>query len=194
MHCSKAPSSSSNLIRSSNRGCTYKALGLKCLKSEKQAMRDSDRESDRWANQVQHCEDTGNSVASLMGFNSLHSISMTVLQLFQFFYPRTHTHTCMWRHSQLVLTLSHCLSLLSRMMTSLGCIWYPSSLNDRLRPSNVTFIRYLQRDGIREKESQRGKVSPGSQSLPRAVQKGFSFEKLGISFTQNSSKTEEGWI
>lgn len=67
VHCSKAPSSSSNLIRSSNRGCTYKALGLKCLKSEKQAMRDPDRESDRWANQMQHFEDTGNSVASLMG-------------------------------------------------------------------------------------------------------------------------------
>lgn len=55
-------------------------------------MRDSDRESDRWANQVQHFEDTGKSVASLMGCNSPHSISTTVLQLFQFFYPRTHTH------------------------------------------------------------------------------------------------------
>ena len=50
-----------------------------------------------------------------------------------------------------LLTLSHCLSLLSRMMTSLGCIWYPSSLNDRLRPSNVTFIRYLQRETSRKK-------------------------------------------
>lgn len=48
------------------------------------------------------------------------------------------------------LTRSHCLSLLSRIMTSLGCIWYPSSLNDRLRPSNVTFIRYLQRETRRE--------------------------------------------
>lgn len=49
-------------------------------------------------------------------------------------------------HVSLRLTRSHCLSLLSKIMTSLGCIWYPSSLNDRLRPSNVTFIRYLQRE------------------------------------------------
>lgn len=53
------------------------------------------------------------------------------------------------------LTLSHCLSLLSRMMTSLGCIWYPSSLNDKFRPSNVTFIRYLRSQGTR---GHRGKV------------------------------------
>lgn len=42
-----------------------------------------------------------------------------------------------------ILTLSHCLSLSRRMMTSLGNIWWPSSLNDRFRPSNVTFMRYL---------------------------------------------------
>lgn len=40
-------------------------------------------------------------------------------------------------------TLSHCLSLSRRMMTSLGNIWWPSSLNDRFRPSNVTFMMYL---------------------------------------------------
>lgn len=84
------------LILSDHLTCTYKASGLKCLKSEKQAMRDPDRESDRWANQVQHFEDRGNSAASLMGCNSLHSISTTVLQLFQFFpvlSQDTHTHT-----------------------------------------------------------------------------------------------------
>lgn len=58
-------------------------------------------------------------------------------------YKCSHTHTHTLSPSLFSLTLSHCLSLLSRMMTSLGCIWYPSSLNDRLRPSNVTFIRYL---------------------------------------------------
>lgn len=42
-------------------------------------------------------------------------------------------------------TLSHCLSLSRRMMTSLGNIWWPFSLNDRFRPSNVTFIRYLRK-------------------------------------------------
>lgn len=42
-----------------------------------------------------------------------------------------------------IFTLSHCLSLSRRMMTSLGNIWWPSSLNDRFRPSNVTFMRYL---------------------------------------------------
>lgn len=41
-------------------------------------------------------------------------------------------------------TLSHFLSLVKRMMTSLGCIWYPSSLNDKFLPSKVTLIRYLQ--------------------------------------------------
>lgn len=29
------------------------------------------------------------------------------------------------------------------MITSLGCIWYPSSLNDKFLPSKVTLIRYL---------------------------------------------------
>lgn len=61
--------------------------------------------------------------------------------------PPTHTQTV---SVSLCLTLSHCLSLLSRMMTSLGCIWYPSSLNDRFRPSNVTFIRYLQKKTLRK--------------------------------------------
>lgn len=41
-------------------------------------------------------------------------------------------------------TLSHFLSLVKRMITSLGCIWYPSSLNDKFLPSKVTLIRYLQ--------------------------------------------------
>lgn len=40
-------------------------------------------------------------------------------------------------------TLSHCRSLSRRMMTSLGNIWWPFSLKDRFRPSNVTFMRYL---------------------------------------------------
>lgn len=43
-----------------------------------------------------------------------------------------------------VFTLSHCLSLSSRMMTSLGNIWWPFSLNDRFLPSKVTFITYLE--------------------------------------------------
>lgn len=42
-----------------------------------------------------------------------------------------------------IFTLSHCLSLSSRMMTSLGNIWWPFSLNDRFLPSKVTFITYL---------------------------------------------------
>lgn len=41
-------------------------------------------------------------------------------------------------------TLSHFLSLVRRMITNLGCIWYPSSLNDKFLPSKVTLIRYLQ--------------------------------------------------
>lgn len=51
-------------------------------------------------------------------------------------------------------TLSYCLSLFNRMMTNFGCIWKPSSLNERLRPSNVTFMRYLKRN--------RGTVTQGT--------------------------------
>lgn len=43
-----------------------------------------------------------------------------------------------------IFTLSHCLSLSRRMMTSLGNIWWPFSLNDRFLPSKVTFMTYLE--------------------------------------------------
>lgn len=48
------------------------------------------------------------------------------------------------------------------MITSLGCIWYPSSLNDKFLPSKVTLIRYLQ-----EREKSKENVNTWEPNLKR---------------------------
>lgn len=66
-------------------------------------------------------------------------------------------------------TLSHFLSLVRRMITSLGCIWYPSSLNDKFLPSKVTLIRYLQEREKSEENVNAWKPNPKWDPVSRPV-------------------------